>query len=110
MKKRVSPGFYNSDMESKYFSLYLLAHKIKRWQKKGKGPEECNRLITRFELQYYKVSKMNRILNDLSKNKDEIIKYLEPSGLKRRVESAAKEFGIKPYDELDKREEEFIFV
>ena len=30
MKKRASPGFYNSEMESKYFWLYLSSRKLIR--------------------------------------------------------------------------------
>ena len=104
MKQRTSPGFYNTEMESKYFRLYFRSRKLI----KKPNIEGYEQKLVRFELDYYKVSKQNRILNDISKNPDEIIKYLEPTWWKKRVDENAQKLGIKPYEELDKREESFI--
>ena len=108
MKQRVSPGFYNSEMESKYFWLYVSSKKLER--KKDKESEDYQKSLIRFELKYYKVSKMNRILNDISKNKDEIIKYLEPTFLKKKVDASAERLGITPYEKLSKEDESFIML
>ena len=107
MKKRVSPGFYNSEMESKYFHLYISSILLNR---KRDELQPNDRRLIRFELDYYKVSKKNKILNDISKNKDEIIKYLEPTDLKKKVDKNAEKLGIKPYDKLDQKEESFIML
>ena len=106
MKKRVSPGFYNTEMESKYFWLYIACKKLEK--KKDKTSEDYQKNLVKFELKYYKVSKMNKILNDISKNEDEIIKYLEPTFLKNKVDAGAERLGITPYEKLSKEEERFI--
>lgn len=107
MRKRVSPGFYNTEMESKYFHLYIQYWLLNR---KDKDSEEYKKSIIKFELKYYKVSKMNKILNDISKEEYEIIKYLEPSGLKKKVDAGAKKLGITPFDELNRSEQDFVFA
>ena len=99
MNKRSSPGFYNTEMESKYFWLYLSSRKLIRTKSET---EEYQAKLVGFELKYYKTSKMNRILNEASQNKNEIIKYLEPTWLKKKVDNNAKKLGITPYEELDK--------
>lgn len=107
MKKRYSPGFYNAEMESNYFWLYLSSRKLIRTKSETK---EYQSKLVGFECKYYRVSKMNRILNETSQNKDEIVKYLEPTWLKKKVDSNAKKLGITPYEELDKKEDDFIIV
>lgn len=107
MKKRSSPGFYNTIMESDYLHLYIRCFLLSR---KNKESKDYDKLLIRFEFDYYKTSKKNRILNEASQNKDEIFKYLEPTGLKKKVDAGAKKLGITPYDELDKHEESFIML
>ena len=107
MKKRVSPGFYNTEMESKYFWLYV-SYKI--LSHKSKESADYDKKLIKFELQYYKVSKMNRILNEISQNKDEFIKYLEPTRLKEKVDNGAQKLGIIPYEKLDKKDDDFILL
>lgn len=117
-------GFYNSEMESNYIKLYRNYLKIKKYKsllenhkkpffnihKKQITQADIDSLITRFELNYYKVSKMNFILNKVTKEQKPFIPYLEPTTWKNRVDKAAKELGIKPYEELSKRDQEFIYV
>ncbi len=107
MKQRVSPGFYNSEMETKYFFLYLSSKKLLR-QKSSAA--DYTQKLTKFEVAYYKVSKMNKILNEISKNENEFIKYLEPSWFKQKVDTNAERLGIKPYSELNKNEDDFILL
>ena len=126
MKQGVSPAFYNSEMESNYFHLYVRSISLNK-EKQGdktyrlysylsnifaenrepKTKPYEQRLVS-FELQYYKISKQNKILKDISKNQDEILKYLEPTWWKNKVDANAKKLGITPYEELSKKEEEFI--
>jgi len=107
MKQRVSPGFYNSEMESHYFRLFLQYRKLK---KMNRDSEDFKNRIVRFELNYYKISKMNKILLETNKKKDEFVYYLEPTFWKNKVDKGAKELGIKPYEELDKKEDDFIMI
>lgn len=107
MKQRVSPGFYNSEMESKYFWLYI---SYKKLSKQDVESEKYKSGVVKFEVKYYKVSKMNRILNEISKNKNEIIPYLEPTYLKKKVDAGAEKLGITPYEKLDKKDDDFIML
>ena len=56
------------------------------------------------------VSKMNRILNEISNDKGEIIKYLEPTTLKKKVDDGAEKLGITPYEKLSKKDDDFIML
>lgn len=105
--KKVSPGIYNAEMDSKYFHLYLAYLKLKRMKR---ATIKYSNLIAKFEFEYYRTSKMNRMLNDYNKNNDVLFAYIEPIMWKKRVDAGVKILGITPYEELSKRDEEFIMV
>lgn len=107
MKIQCSPIFYNNEMESKYLKLYLTSRTLNK--PKAKTKSDYQNQLVKFEVNYYQVSKANKQLNEASKN-FKYLTYIEPTWLKQKVDKNAEKLGIKPYEQLNKKEDDFIMI